>query len=237
MAGWWENYIRTSREYVDVIAGTIGGTAGQAVGALLTVPQGYMWRLVRYSVFSNSAGTPTFELLVGTPNEQAAPNFAPDRSRRLDYTANGKNNISDNSAPPVFFEGEVPIFYWASASNGDRCQACVEVAWYEILYTTSHRSAHSLTMQEHTEDEQRKEAVVVGGSGWNAGIVLPDGLDDNGYQPWASRDPADAASNPAQWDLGEGQGQYVGGVEEGPQHPKPPYDGRILPDGSTDSTS
>lgn len=237
MAGWYENYLRTYVDYIDVLAATQAGAAGTALGSLTQVPQGFCIRLARYSVFSNSAGSPVFELYRASGNEWQAPTFSLDRSRRLDWTANGKNNISDNSSPPYFDEGEAALFAWTGGSNGDRCQAAVQVMLYEKMPLLSRREAWGLQEQDHTEDVRRREAVVVGGSGWNAGIYLPDDMTSNGYDPWASRDPADAADNPAEFALEEGIGQYVGGNRQGAQHPAPPYDGRILPDGSTDSTS
>lgn len=237
MAGYYENYLRTYKDYITVTAAAVAGVNGTAVGTLQQVPQGFLFKLLRYSVFSNSAGAPVFELFVASQNEWLSPNWLPDRSRRLDYTASGKNNISDSNSPPVFDEGETALFFWSGGTNGDICQATVMVAVYEKAPQLSLRDMRGLHEQTTNEDEQRKEAVVVGGSGWNAGVYLPDDMESNGYDPWASRDPGDAADNPAQWAIAAGMGQYVGGNAESTQHPKPPYDGRILPDGSTDSTS
>lgn len=239
MGNWIESYARTEKAYVQAVAATVGGTAGIAVADLPPVPRGFVQRLLRYSVWSNSAGSPIFELFAANaPRSWQAAGWAPDRSTRLDYTATGKNNVSDNWSPPFFDESEVPLFVWSGGSNGDICQAYIMIGWFEKIPILGHRQSAALTHQEAIEDQERSDAIVVGGSGWNMG--MPQETDDMvsaGYGPWASRDPADAADNPAQYEMPDNMGQYVGGNELGTPHPRPPYDGRILPDGSTDSTS
>lgn len=182
-----ENYLRTEKMYIQAVAATVGSLTGLAAGDLLPVPQGYCWRLARYSVHSNSSGTPIFELYVANArNTWQSPNFTLDRTLRLDYTPN-KDNVADNAAPPFFDEGEVPLFVWSGGNNGDICQATVMVQWFEKVMLPTFRDAILDQEQDAKEAEVRDEALVVGGSGW--AVVPPDSseFDMTGFlEPWAA---------------------------------------------------
>lgn len=190
MTQFYEVYQRTYKDYVNAVAATVGGTSGVAVAALLTVPQNCCIRLERISVWSNSNGAPVFELFVGGQGEgNASANFLLDRSRRLDWTSSGKNNISDENHPPYFDEGEVPLFVWTSCSNGDICQATVQVAFFEKTPHLSNRLSHEAREGQFEHDQERRQAVVVPGSNWDPSLFVSDGdLEETpSVSPWTRR--------------------------------------------------
>lgn len=234
MANTFESYVGTTKPYVTAVAATLLGASGTAVGDLPAIPYGYCARLIRYSIWSNSSGTPVFELFTANArNFWLASGAALDRSTRQDYSPSGKNDVSDNNSPPFFDEGEVPVFVWTGCSNGDTCQASILVALFEKVPVLGHRDMTAIHHQEQIEDKERNDVYVVPGSGWQAQLPeQEDSLEAAGYGNWAARDPMDAADNPAQPQMGDGMGQYVGGNELGPQHPSSPFRGHILPDHS-----
>lgn len=225
MASIIEVYERTYKDYFVATA----NASGVAMGQLKDVPQGYIFKILRYSIYTNSSGTPTFELFWANPFELNNPNFTPDRTRRFDYTAAGKNNISDNFQPAVLDEGEALLGYWASAAQNDVCYFACQIAVFAKWPVTGPHDHRALLHQEQIEDVRRNSAVVVGGSGWQyeddpAGFETrvtenQDDLYANAYQPWAAHDPSD----PRGRIMLPGMGQYVGGNRRGAQHPVAPY--------------
>lgn len=234
---YFETYSHTSKDYVTAIAATVQGTSGIAVAPMIPVSVGYIWRLERYSVWSSSAGNPVFELFVGSNGEQFTTSFNLDRTRRVDFTLLGKNNVSDNVSPPIFDEGEVPIFAWSGCTNGDVCQATIQIRWYQKTPVLGHRAATAL--KEHLAVEQWEQAGSEIAGGWNtdaqgrvlAGSVYPtgpadslDGVIESGLGPWTSHDPMDVSVDPASLYMPPGTGQVAGAGQQSEGHSQIPGD-------------
>lgn len=233
MAAFREVYLRSLKLYINTIATTIGGVGGVAVANLdIVIPQNYMMRILRASVFSNSTGTPTLEIFAdNNVGSWRASNWAPDRTRRQHYALNGKNDPGDFNQPPMFDEGEIPLFYWSGGTVGDICQACCLCAYYEKEPMITHRSLLGLSHQERVEDAQRATTPRIAAAAWNLGnIETPDDMIANGYWPWA------ASQNPSEQpaDYTPDAPEYVAGNDLGAQHPKAPWRGRVLADHSMD---
>lgn len=216
----------------------------QAIFKFGPVPQGFIWYVETIDIrILSGTHTGTLALFTGQTDAPDTVNFMD----RLDWSGTAAQDITrDYVNPRVVKPGEfllpVVVANGGTLASADQVKCTVQIAWClpnagSNYGNLSWRERASLLEQEEVESMQRKNAVVVGGSGWNAGVVVPDDMEANGFDPWASRDPADSADNPAEMELPPGIGQYVGGNDTATQHPTPPYDGRILPDGSTDSTS
>lgn len=189
MAGQYWSFARKYKDYIQAVAATQAGAAGTAIADMVPVPQGLVYVFERYSVWSNSSGTPIFELYTANDrNIWLANNFVLDRTRRADYTANGKNNIADNNSPVVFLEGEVPIFAWTGGSNNDICQAAIQIAVYEVMPGMLHRDQRQNMERAAVNEMEREMAEVVVGSGdWPTD---PEGqnatIDRVPFLPWTT---------------------------------------------------
>lgn len=203
------------------------------------VPQGFIWYLERVSVHVNTH--------TGIPNIFSTSSDTPElvnMTDRQDTGITAANDFQRDYSNPIL----VKPGHWlliavngGTIANGDTVGITVQIAWCITNPTSAYGSLNpremlGLAEQERTEDMQRKQAVVVGGSGWNAGVYLPDDMAANGFDPWAGRAQGTPTDDPAVME-DPLPGTYVGGNNLGAPHPTPPYDGRILPDHSVESTS
>lgn len=117
-AGYFHNYRNE-----DIIRAAFGSDSN-AQGSLGPVPQGYCWYIERYTTrVATTAGvitaaTPLCEVAV--LSDQAVSVIGTwDRAGRQDYTANGKNDISDNESPLYAGPGQYLVAVWTTANSGE----------------------------------------------------------------------------------------------------------------------
>jgi len=95
-------------DYLPIHLQTTASEDGTAVIALDPVPQGYLWLVDAFSVWSTSGGNPVAEVWAGP--------------RRMDGTQAASFDISDRSSPILVAAGESLQVTWTGADSGAICQ-------------------------------------------------------------------------------------------------------------------
>jgi hypothetical protein len=203
------------------------------------VPQGFLWYVEVLTARFGGTHTAVLNLFSGHSDQGDLVNFAD----RVDNATAATDQSRDYVNPRIVKPGEflVAAFNAGTLVQGDQVTCTVQIAWCLANPTSAYgdlnwREMLSLSEQERVGEAERRGAVVVGGSGWGVNVYEPDDVAANAFTPWTDVAPGDTADDPAMMP-NPLPGGYVGGNREGAQHPRPPYDGRILPDGSVDRTS
>jgi hypothetical protein len=104
---------------------------GIAIGAYGPCPEGFCWYFERLSTYSNTSGTPILEVYVVTaPNPAASTTGL--RSRRLDYTPQGKNDLMDEVNPIYVQPGYWLLAVWSTLTSGDLCTLSCQLRVHQL---------------------------------------------------------------------------------------------------------
>lgn len=180
-----ENFVQRRWDYLDVYAGPPLFPAGIAYGFLLEVPTGFHEKVERISTWGNSAGTPEFEVFISTTGAANTPNFVVDRTRRVDFTSAGNNDIADEFNPVYIDNGFCVLGYWSSANNGDHFQASFQISLWEKWPKLGHRI-------RKVDGEGAKWKIEAGAWVWkeDPATYIPEEIPDRqpiekqGLEPW-----------------------------------------------------
>jgi hypothetical protein len=102
-------------------------SSGVATGYIGPVPEGFCWYVERYTTKTNSSGSPTCEVY-----SISSQTVGPDILGRQDYTATGKNDISDNLSAVWVGPGMYLVAVWQLCTSGDLCQLSTQIRVHEL---------------------------------------------------------------------------------------------------------
>jgi hypothetical protein len=204
-------------------------------------PEGMVWYIESINFHITNAHTGVIKMYAD--NGQLPDPL--DNGRQWFSGAAATDGNNDFTSPRVVIPGQFLIVQ-ATAGSGslaanDQVSISLQRAWCDLNPTAgwgqlSGREKQSLMEMDEVEEMRRNASAVVGGSGWeHMQSVNPDDIYANAFTPWT--DTVSTGDMPGEYEIAPGIGKYVGGDNLGPEHPSSPYDGRILPDGTTDSTS
>lgn len=116
----------------DGLIKATANASGNATGYLGPCPEGFAWYVERYTTYVLTSGSPQCEIYaLNTPiNVGNLP--LPDKSGRQDWSADGKNDISDNKTPVYIEAGYYLVAVWTSCNASDPCQLSTQIRVHQM---------------------------------------------------------------------------------------------------------
>ncbi len=153
------------------LAGTIG-SAGTAVDAIGSVPEGYCWYVERLTSYSNTANATTGKLEIFVSNNPNGPT-APDKTGREDVATGTsvQDSTSDQRSPIYLGPGQYLVAQWSALTQNDVVRVTSQIRVHELL-----RNRGPVTAPADHHDHGVEKAAAAGNALHATAAIMADAV-------------------------------------------------------------